>query len=114
MFGTGRMVEEFADASFELEKDNDVSAPFKTQFGWHIVKLIKKHAQKSFEEEKYALEQRIKKDKRANVINSSVVKKLRRNTQLLKVLKLEKTFRQLQPKQISLLDLGKSQQILNF
>ena len=51
-FGAGRMVKPFSDAAFALERKNEFSKPFKTRFGWHIVKLIKKHPIKSFEEMK--------------------------------------------------------------
>lgn len=37
-FTKDRMVPEFADAAFKLKK-GDVSAPVKTEFGWHIIKL---------------------------------------------------------------------------
>jgi|WetSurMetagenome_2_1015567.scaffolds.fasta_scaffold09720_3 parvulin-like peptidyl-prolyl isomerase len=41
-FGEGRMVQEFYDATSKLAKIGDISAPFKSQFGWHIVKLTGK------------------------------------------------------------------------
>jgi peptidyl-prolyl cis-trans isomerase D len=41
-FSEGRMVQEFYDATSKLAKIGDISAPFKSQFGWHIVKLTGK------------------------------------------------------------------------
>ena len=38
-FTRGKMVKEFEKAAFELEKGH-VSAPVKTQFGYHIIKRI--------------------------------------------------------------------------
>jgi len=38
-FGRRQMVKEFEDVAFSLKKE-EISKPFKTQFGWHIVKLI--------------------------------------------------------------------------
>lgn len=77
-FGRGRLrSKEFEDIAFSLEQPNQYSAPFKSEFGWHIVKLIEKHEIKSFEDEKSVLERKIKNDKRANVINTSILKKIK-------------------------------------
>ncbi|MFH0889925.1 MAG: peptidylprolyl isomerase [Candidatus Aenigmatarchaeota archaeon] len=40
-FGRGRMVRAFENAAFELEKGK-VSLPFKTEFGWHVLKVTDK------------------------------------------------------------------------
>ena len=40
-FGRGMMVKEFEDASFE-GKVGEVTNPVKTQFGWHLIKVVDK------------------------------------------------------------------------
>ncbi|MBL7055937.1 peptidyl-prolyl cis-trans isomerase [Candidatus Woesearchaeota archaeon] len=38
-FSRGKMVKEFEKVAFSLKK-GEISEPFKTQFGWHIVKVM--------------------------------------------------------------------------
>ena len=41
-FTQDRMVPEFAEAAFKLEKAGDLSQPVKSQFGWHVIRLEEK------------------------------------------------------------------------
>lgn len=49
-FGTGEMVPEFASAAFLLRNNGDISLPFRTRFGWHIIRRIDKQPPLSFEQ----------------------------------------------------------------
>jgi len=40
-FGRGQMVKEFETVAFSLGK-GEISKPFKSQFGWHLMKVIDK------------------------------------------------------------------------
>lgn len=40
-FGRGRMVRQFEEAAYKLEK-GDVSLPVQSQFGWHLIKVEEK------------------------------------------------------------------------
>ena len=77
-FGSGQLSsEEFENVAFSLLNKNDISTPFQTQFGWHIIKLIDKHPLQSFEELKNELEDKVRKDDRSMLITNSLTKKLR-------------------------------------
>ena len=77
-FGSGQLSsEEFENVAFELKDKDQISVPFQSQFGWHIVKLIEKHPVRSFDEMKFELEEKIRKDERSLLITNSLAKKLR-------------------------------------
>ena len=69
--------QEFEKQAYQLKNLEDISKPFKTEFGWHIVKLLNKKEMESFEEMKPKLESKIKRDSRSKVINDSRVKLLK-------------------------------------
>ena len=78
-FGSGQLSsEEFETTAFSLTKDNPISKPFQSQFGWHIVKLIEKFPLKTYEESKTELENKIAKDDRSRLITNSLTEKLRK------------------------------------
>lgn len=56
-FTRDRMVKEFSDGAFALKNKGDISEPIKTQFGYHIIRLVDKKAakQRSFDEVKKQL-----------------------------------------------------------
>lgn len=77
-FGSGQLSsDEFEDIAFSLKNKNDISKPFQSQFGWHIIKLIDKHPVQSLAEMKNELEDKVRKDERSLLITSSLAKKLR-------------------------------------
>ena len=76
-FGAGKMVEEFEDAAFSLEKDGDISDPFLTSYGWHIVKRLGYKSPKKFEEVEKTLKKKVSRDVRAEVTKTSFIKKLK-------------------------------------
>ena len=76
-FGTGKMVEEFENNVRSLTKEGVYSKPFRTKYGWHIVKLLKNYPIASFEEMQDELTRKVKNSKRANISNLAVYKKLK-------------------------------------
>jgi len=75
-FGTGKMIESFTNVAFSLKNEKDISNPFKTKFGWHIIKLLKKYPIGSFKDLKPKLTDQVKRDARFKVVNESLFKKL--------------------------------------
>lgn len=67
-FSRGQMVPEFEEAVFNMEKD-EISAPVKTQFGYHIIQAFehKNEETKSFEEVKGQLAQQMLAQKQHNL-----------------------------------------------
>ncbi len=76
-FGTGRMIPDFEDTCFDLEKKGDYSKPFKTFYGWHIVKLIDKKEIGSYEEMKPELQQKIDRSDRSTARSANFISKLK-------------------------------------
>lgn len=77
-FGSGQLTaQEFEDVAFSLKEKGELSQPFQTQFGWHIVKLIEKFPLQSLAELKEDIENRIKRDDRSLLITNSLAKKLK-------------------------------------
>ena len=78
-FGVGRMVEPFENVAFSLINDGDVSEPFKTHFGWHIVKLIHKYPIPTLEEKRAEIEESIRRDSRSHQLEKGFVERLMKN-----------------------------------
>ena len=77
-FSGGQLSSEiFENAAFDLKNIGDVSQPFKTKFGWHIIKLYEKQETKSFEELKPELEVKVKRDSRSKLINNALLSTLK-------------------------------------
>lgn len=64
-FSTGMMVPEFEEASFALQNPGDISAPIRTAYGWHIIKLIDKRGIDPYEELREQIKRRMSGDVRS-------------------------------------------------
>ena len=79
-FGAGskqRMVPVFEKAAFDLANDNDYSQPFKTDFGWHIVKRISLSPVPEYDKMKRELKLKVEKDIRSQKTQQSFINKLK-------------------------------------
>jgi len=77
-FSIGQMVPEFEEASFALKNTNDISAPVKTDFGWHIIKLLERKGAESFDEVKETFRRRVSGDERVEISRNAVVERIKR------------------------------------
>jgi len=82
-FGKGQLSSsQFEQAAFSLKEKNDISKPIKSDFGWHIIKLIEKHPVSSFEEMRQELESKIKRGSRSKLITKAFTDKLKKKYNL--------------------------------
>ena len=69
---------EFEEVSFGLNEVGEISKPFQSGFGWHIVKLYNKEPIESFEAIKSELRAKVKRDKRSQLIDDALVDALKK------------------------------------
>lgn len=79
-FGVGAFaqVPEFETVAFSLQNPGDISDPFKTAYGWHIIRLEKKIPLPSFEELKNSLRNRVVRDERMQIARDRYYAKLKK------------------------------------
>jgi peptidyl-prolyl cis-trans isomerase SurA len=78
-FGTGRMVDEFEEASFALQNVGDVSEPSQTSFGWHIIKLLEKKTYDDFETARADLQSNVTKSDRNTYSKAAMIERIKKN-----------------------------------
>ncbi len=76
-FGTNKMPPEFEKASFALQNKGNFSAPIKTKYGWHIIKLIDKRGLGTFDSMKNDLKDKITKDSRSQAGRAALIAKVK-------------------------------------
>lgn len=76
-FGVGQMDPAFEDAAFALKNSGDLSNPVKTEYGYHIIKLISKTPLRPFDTLKTDLKKRVEKDGRIEVAKEQYTYKLK-------------------------------------
>ena len=79
-FGTGttqRMVPAFEDAAYALKNDGDMSAPIKTEYGFHIIKRLEWKDVQPLSVIKKEIQTKVNKDERSKKSQDSFVAKLK-------------------------------------
>jgi len=72
------MVPEFENVAYSLKK-GEISQPFKTNFGWHILKKIDERPIGDFNTEKNNLMSKLTKDERYILVKKNFIKKAKNN-----------------------------------
>ncbi len=76
-FGARQLPPSFEQVAFALSTPGQISDPFTTPFGWHIVKLIKKIPLAPYDSLQEELEAKIKRDARAKNEKSELIKRIK-------------------------------------
>lgn len=76
-FGVGKMAPAFEDAAFALKKPGDVSKPVQTEFGYHIIKLIKKLPLQPYDSMKSEIKNLVQNDSRAESARDAYFQKIK-------------------------------------
>ena len=92
-FGVGKMVPEFEEVAFGLAKLGDISKPFRTKYGWHIITLLERKEIPEFEEVKSELKRKIENDSRNNLSKEALFAKLHKNYKVVNSPKVYSEFR---------------------
>ncbi len=77
-FTSNRMVPEFIEAISRLDTPNAISPPVRTNFGWHIIRLIEKNPPPAFEMAAPDLTNRIQRDARSQKGQQVVIDRLKK------------------------------------
>ncbi len=80
-FSSNRVVPEFVEAIDALDS-GQISAPVRTNYGWHIIKLIDRKRPGTFEEEKQKLKDRLAKDQRSRKSKEAVIARIKKENDL--------------------------------
>ncbi len=80
-FTSGRIVPQFVEQVDSL-KPGEISKPFQTIYGFHIIKLISREKPGNFKQEEPYLQSRLQADQRSRLIKQAVIEKLKKEDHL--------------------------------
>ena len=92
-FGVGKMVPEFESVAFGLKEVGDISVPFRTEYGWHIITLLERKGIPPFEEVKAELKRKIESDSRGELSKEALFAKLHKTYKVVNNPKVYTAFR---------------------
>ena len=77
-FEPGRWVPAFEEAAFTLTQPGSYTKPVRTNYGWHIIKLVERKPLESYSTLSPSLRQRVMTDTRADVLRQATIQRLRK------------------------------------
>lgn len=77
-FGVGKLMPTFEATAFALKKPGDISDPVQTEYGLHLIKLVKKMPVPEFDAVKDNLTRRVENDSRASVAKEAYQEKIKK------------------------------------
>lgn len=80
-FTSGRIVPQFVTQIDKL-KPGEISGPFQTMYGFHIIKLISRKRPGSFDQEEPKLKERVARDQRGRKSKEAVLSKIKKDNDL--------------------------------
>jgi len=76
-FGTGEIIQAFSEAAFSIPDTGKFSAPVRTPYAWHIIKLLDRKPHGTYEETRSYLESRINQSYLNTYTKKSFIEKLK-------------------------------------
>jgi peptidyl-prolyl cis-trans isomerase SurA len=76
-FTTGKMVPEFEEAAYSLKTDGEISAPIRTDYGFHIIQRLELIELESYEDLYNSLKSKVSRDSRANKSKDVVIDRIK-------------------------------------
>lgn len=77
-FGVGKLMPQFENAAFALKNPGDMAQPIQTEYGLHLIKLVKKIPLEPFENVQDNLTRRVENDGRATVAKEAYQEKVKK------------------------------------
>jgi len=74
--GTNRLLPIMENYKYKLE-EGEYSEPFKTDYGWHIMKVTEVEKRQSFDESRGALKQKISRDSRSQISRKALLMRIK-------------------------------------
>lgn len=78
-FKVGEVLPEFEEVAFKLNQIQEISRPIRTNYGWHIIKLLEKENVPTFGEAQSDLKKKIIKDSRYEAAEKALIQQLKKD-----------------------------------